>query len=81
MDKVVKCKSLVAGYGSGETLVTHQNISFWGGVDPVTGMIVDPRHELFEESITGKVLAFPYGNGSAEDSINCPKAISHSISR
>jgi predicted aconitase with swiveling domain len=30
-----------------------------------TGIIVDPRHELFELTITGKVLAFPYGKGSA----------------
>jgi predicted aconitase with swiveling domain len=28
-------------------------------------MIIDPRHELFEQSIAGKVLAFPCGKGSA----------------
>jgi predicted aconitase with swiveling domain len=28
-------------------------------------MIIDPRHELFDQSITGKILAFPYGKGSA----------------
>jgi predicted aconitase with swiveling domain len=46
-------------------LATQQNISFWGGVDPATGMIIDPRHELFDQSITGRILAFPYGKGSA----------------
>ena len=65
MAAIVKCRPLVAGYGSGKILATQQNISFWGGVDPLTGMIVDPRHELFDQSITGKVLAFPYGKGSA----------------
>jgi predicted aconitase with swiveling domain len=65
MATIVKCRPLVAGYGCGKILATQQNISFWGGVDPVTGMIVDPRHELFDQSITGKVLAFPYGKGSA----------------
>jgi len=65
MATIINCKPLVAGYGRGKILVTHQSISFWGGVDPATGMIVDPRHELFEKSITGKVLAFPYGKGSA----------------
>jgi predicted aconitase with swiveling domain len=61
----IKCEPLVAGYGRGKILATQQSISFWGGVDPASGNIVDPRHELFNKSITGKVLAFPYGKGSA----------------
>ena len=65
MATILKCKALIAGHGSGEILTTHQSISFWGGVDPATGMIIDPRHELFDQSISGKILAFPYGKGSA----------------
>jgi predicted aconitase with swiveling domain len=65
MATILKCKSLVAGHGNGEILTTQQSISFWGGVEPATGMIIDPRHELFDQSISGKVLAFPYGKGSA----------------
>ncbi len=64
MDGILNCKVLTAGIGKGELLVTHQSISLWGGVDPASGIIVDPRHELFERSITAKVLAFPYGKGS-----------------
>ncbi|MGD8471284.1 MAG: DUF126 domain-containing protein [Desulfobacterales bacterium] len=65
MATILKCRSLVAGHGCGKILATRQSISFWGGVDPTSGMIIDPRHELFDQSITGKVLAFPYGKGSA----------------
>jgi len=65
MATIVKCSPLVAGHGRGKILVTQQNISFWGGVDPASGMIIDPRHELFDQSITGRILAFPYGKGSA----------------
>jgi len=65
MATIIKCRPLVAGNGRGEILATQQNISFWGGVDPATGMIIDPRHELFDQSITGRILAFPYGKGSA----------------
>jgi predicted aconitase with swiveling domain len=65
MATIVKCRPLVAGHGRGKILTTQQNISFWGGVDPATGMIIDPRHELFNQSITGRILAFPYGKGSA----------------
>ena len=64
MATILKCRSLVAGHGRGEILTTHQSISFWGGVDPATGMIIDPRHELFDQSISDKILAFPYGKGS-----------------
>ncbi len=64
MDGILNCKVLTAGIGKGELLVTHQSISLWGGVDPASGIIVDPRHELFERSITAKVLAFPFGKGS-----------------
>ncbi len=65
MVTILKCSPLVAGHGCGQILSTRQNISFWGGVDPHTGLIIDPRHELFGQSITDKVLAFPCGKGSA----------------
>ena len=65
MAEILKCSPLVAGYGCGKILCTRQYISFWGGVDPPTGKIIDPRHELFDQPITAKVLAFPYGKGSA----------------
>ena len=65
MAAVIKCKSRVSGKIAGELLTTVQPVSFWGGVDPEKGIINDPRHELFGESIAGKVLAFPYGKGSA----------------
>lgn len=39
-------------------------ISFFGGVDPDTGVIVETGHELEGQSISGKVLVFPTGKGS-----------------
>jgi predicted aconitase with swiveling domain len=38
-------------------------------VDPATGNISDRRHELFGESISEKVLAFPFGKGSSTGSL------------
>ena len=64
MATVIKCKCPVSGRREGALLTTNQPVSFWGGVDPEKGIINDPRHELFGESIAGKVLAFPYGKGS-----------------
>ena len=52
------------GIGEGNALVTHQPLSFLGGVNPKDGFIQDPKHELYGESIAGKVLVFPQSKGS-----------------
>ncbi|MDM8522027.1 DUF126 domain-containing protein [Desulfococcaceae bacterium HSG8] len=69
MKKTLKGKCVVPGKCEGEVIVTSQSVSFWGGVDPGTGRVNDPRHELFGESISGKVLAFPFGKGSSTGSL------------
>ena len=60
----IKCHRVASGRASGLALVTGQAISFLGNVNPETGVVVDPAHELFGECIAGKVLIFPGGKGS-----------------
>jgi predicted aconitase with swiveling domain len=57
-------RSIFHGTAQGEALVTTQPISFFGGVDPETGVVVERGHTLEGQSITGKVLVFPTGKGS-----------------
>ena len=57
-------RSIFRGTAQGEALVTTQPISFFGGVDPDTGVVVERGHPLEGQSITGKVLVFPTGKGS-----------------
>jgi hypothetical protein len=52
------------GSAEGEALVTSMGISFYGGVDPETGQVVEKGHALEGQSIAGKVLVFPTGKGS-----------------
>ena len=40
-------------------------ISFWGGVDPKTGVIADTRHPQSGQSIAGRVLLVPETVGSS----------------
>ena len=40
-------------------------ISFWGGVDPRTGVIADIRHPQSGQSIAGRVLLVPATVGSS----------------
>jgi predicted aconitase with swiveling domain len=48
----------------GEALVSHEPISFFGGVNPETGTITEKGHELEGRSVKDKVLVFPHGKGS-----------------
>ena len=59
---------LVAGAGTGSVLRLEEPLSFWGGVDPVTGRIIDRRHPRCGESVAGRVLVMPYGRGSSSSS-------------
>jgi hypothetical protein len=49
-------------------LVSKQAISFLGGIDPATGVITEPGHELQGQSVKGRVLIFPHGKGSTAGS-------------
>jgi len=69
VEQKLKGCGVVPGIANGEALVTLESISFWGGVDPATGIINDPRHELFGQSVVDKVLAFPFGKGSSTGSL------------
>jgi predicted aconitase with swiveling domain len=60
----LKGKIVFKGRVKGEALVTKQQISFYGGVDPDKGIITEKGHELEGKSIAGKILIFPSGKGS-----------------
>ena len=57
-------RKICSGQATGEALVSSMGISFFGGVDPESGMVVERGHELHGLSIAGKVLVFPSGKGS-----------------
>lgn len=59
-----KARKIYQGKAQGEALVTSMGISFFGGVDPETGVVVEKDHQLEGYSISGKVLVFPTGKGS-----------------
>ncbi len=60
----LKGRIIYKGKAEGEALVTSMPISFYGGVDPNTGVVIEKGHELNGVSIKGKVLVFPQGKGS-----------------
>jgi hypothetical protein len=62
---VLKGRRVVGGSTEGEALVTKQNISTWGGVNAVQGIITERRHELRGKSFKDKILVFPAAKGSS----------------
>ncbi len=60
----LKGRIIYKGKAEGEALVTSQPISFYGGVDPNTGIVLEKGHELQGQSVKGKILVFPQGKGS-----------------
>ena len=61
---MIECRSIAKGKGKGELIVSDEPISFLGGVNPETGEVIDPNHELKGEIIKDKVLFIPGGKGS-----------------
>lgn len=64
MTILLKGRIIWEGRVEGEALSTSQPISFYGGVDPETGRIIERGHELEGKLIADKILVFPHGKGS-----------------
>lgn len=55
---------LLPGEATGEALVLDEPLSFWGGLEPTTGRIVDRHHPQFGKTVAGHVLLAPALRGS-----------------
>ena len=59
---------LVPGRAAGPVLALAQPLSLWGGVDPTSGLIVEPRHPDHGRCVAGHILALPASRGSSSSS-------------
>ena len=59
---------LTGGMAAGEILFCEDGLSFWGGVDPDTGIIIDAHHPACGQSVVGKVVVMPTSRGSCSGS-------------
>ena len=60
----MKGRAIYEGKAEGVALVSNTPMSFYGGIDPDTGEIIENGHELKGQSVKGRVLVFPHGKGS-----------------
>jgi len=75
MGKVLKARVLVGGEAEGAATVSTEPLSLWGGLSPETGEIIDKRHELAGQVVTGRVLVLPSGRGSSTSSATLMESI------
>lgn len=61
-------RSLVDGAAFAPLLYADVGLSFWGGVDPFSGEVIDRHHPLSGQCLAGRVLAIPSGRGSCTGS-------------
>ena len=61
-------RPVASGSARGAALAADTPLSFWGGFDPETGVIIDRRHPLAGQLATGRVLVIPSGRGSCSGS-------------
>ena len=59
----------------GEVLVLDEPLSFWGGIDPATGAVIDIRHPQRGANVAGRILVMPSGRGSSSSSSVLAEAI------
>nr|WP_314090847.1 aconitase X [uncultured Shinella sp.] len=64
----LSARSILAGTASGPIIAAGEALSFWGGVDPATGRVIDVHHPLHGVTITGGILMMPSSRGSCTGS-------------
>ena len=60
----VSGRVIFEGSAEGKALVSSSPMSFYGGVNPDSGEVIERGHELQGQSVKGKILVFPSGKGS-----------------
>jgi predicted aconitase with swiveling domain len=61
---LLRGRTVSRGKAAGPALVSKDPISFLGGVDPMSGTVIEKGHALYGKCVKGKVLIFPNGKGS-----------------
>ncbi|NVM26646.1 MAG: DUF126 domain-containing protein [Desulfobacterales bacterium] len=61
----LKGRTVNPGKAEGEAIVARIPFSFLGELEPSTGRIPSPSHELFGQSLADKIFVCPTGKGSS----------------
>ncbi|CAG8888464.1 unnamed protein product [Penicillium egyptiacum] len=68
VESVFEGTAHVKGKACGTLIASGLELSFWGGVNPQTGEVIDRHHDLSGHHLQDTVLAIPSGRGSCSGS-------------
>ncbi|OKP70065.1 hypothetical protein BTE77_27050 [Ensifer adhaerens] len=68
MNQSISARSILSGSADGPIIDTEEALSFWGGVDPATGRVIDVHHPLHGLCLTDGILMMPSSRGSCTSS-------------
>lgn len=68
MKNAIAAHSILGGTAEGPIVAAPEALSFWGGVDPATGAVIDVHHPLHGICLTGSILMMPSSRGSCTGS-------------
>ena len=67
MADVVEATVLVDGAATGTAAVIAP-LSFWGGVDPDSGVVSDRFHDAYDVPLSGRIVIMSHSSGSSSSS-------------
>jgi hypothetical protein len=68
MSQDVPARSILGGTAEGPIIAAQEALSFWGGVNPATGSVIDVHHPLHGVCLSGSILMMPSSRGSCTGS-------------
>jgi predicted aconitase with swiveling domain len=71
----VSARLIAPGTAHGPALVLDEPLSLWGGLDPATGRITEPRHPQHGITVSGRVLVMPGARGSSSSASILAEAV------
>jgi hypothetical protein len=71
----MNARLLAPGSVTAAALVLDEPLSLWGGLDPATGAVAEPRHPQHGEIVTGRILVMPAARGSSSSASVLAEAV------
>ena len=75
MSGAISTATLAPGRAEGAPLLLEEPLSFWGGLEPTTGRIIDRWHPQARALVGGRILMMPGGRGSSSGSATLAEAL------
>lgn len=68
-------RAIAPGTASGEAIVLDEPLSLWGGLDPATGAVIEPRHPQLGVSLAARIAVMGEVRGSSSSSSVLAEAV------